>query len=114
MQRILVFGTDDFLFLFGFLRQTREHGLHVQFRLGKRSAQPEDPVVTQILNDVFRLDTCRQREAPHERIGERIVGVGDGLSFAFDDDHVLVKGDFEILGLELGHIDIPLKQNWIK
>ena len=113
MQRILVFGLD-FLFLFGFLGQSNKHGLQVEFGVGKRSAQPEDPVVTQILNDVFRLDTCRQREAPHERIAERIVGAGDGLSFAFDDDHVLLKGDHEVLGLELGQVDGPLKQKCIR
>ena len=105
-------GLVDFLFHLGF-GQSRKHGLQVQFRLGKRSAQPEDLVVTQILNDVFRLDTCRQNEAPHERIGERIVGVGKFLSFAFDDDHVLLKGDLEVLGMELGHVDGPLNQKWI-
>jgi hypothetical protein len=102
----------DFLLHLGF-GQSRKHGLQVQFRLGKRSAQPEDTIVTQIMIDVFRLDTCRQSEAPFERIGERIVGAGDVLSFAFNDDHILLKGDLEFLGLVLGYIECPLKQKWI-
>ncbi len=67
----------------------------------------------QILNDIFRLDTCRQSEAPDERIGERIIDVGNFLSFAFDDDHILLEADLEFFWLVLGYIDRPLKQKWI-
>jgi hypothetical protein len=108
-MQFLVLGHVDFDFLLhlGF-GQSRKHGLHVHFPLGRGSGEPEN-IARYFRRNVIGFDTWRQREAPLEGTSERVVLVGDSFVFAFDDDDISLNFDRYFLGLVLGKIDSPLR-----